>query len=45
MVVTYVRNPETEAFERIGSDDSATDITLFVSGKATDAKIVGQTSR
>lgn len=43
MAVTYVRNPETGAFERIGPGDSATDITLSVSGKAADAKIVGQT--
>lgn len=42
MAVTYVRNPETGAFEKIGPGNSTTDITLSVSGKAADAKIVGE---
>lgn len=41
MSVTYVRNPETGAFEKVGPGGATTDTTLSQAGKPADAAAVG----
>lgn len=41
MAVTYVRNPETGAFEKVSPGGATTDTTLSQVGKAADAAAVG----
>lgn len=41
MAVTYVRNPQTNEFEKVGPGGATTDPTLSLSGKPADAAAVG----
>ena len=41
MATTYVRNPRTNEFEKVGAGSATTDTTLSQLGKPADAAAVG----